>query len=137
MKSFMRHVPLAGLRTMGGKGLQLALIFGLALFAAGCGKKETPPPATNTPPAPQSAAPLTPVPSQTNPVAVPGADADLTVIQRLNQAAIGFRMQKQRYPGTVEELAAFAGIQLPAPPPGKKYAFSGRGLVILVDNSTK
>jgi hypothetical protein len=61
----------------------------------------------------------------------------LTELQKLNRAVISFRMQKQRHPGTVEELATFAGIQLPAPPPGKKYAFNSRGLVVLVDNKTK
>jgi len=137
MKTYMGHKPFVGLPAACGKALPLALVLGVALSVTSCSKKETPPPATNTPSAPQTNTPLTPVPSMTNSVVAPGTDADLTVIQRLNQAAIGFRMQKQRYPSTVEEVAAFAGIQLPAPPPGKKYAFNSRGLVVLVDNSAK
>ena len=75
------------------------------------------------------------MPSNAGPVVVPGADSDLSVIQQLNRAAIGFRMQNRRFPSTVEELAVFANIQLPTPPPGKKYAFDKRGFVVLVDKS--
>ena len=141
MKSFMDFGVCTRLKATFGRKLPFALTMAAALLAAGCGKKETP--ATNTSsgarnPAASNAepaiAPLTPVLSQTNPIVVPAADSDLSVVQQLNRAAIGFRMEKHRYPTTVEEVAAFAGIQMPTPPAGKKYILNRRGLVVLVDN---
>jgi hypothetical protein len=137
MKKFTGHVPFDWPQTTRDKGLQLALVLGVVMLVAGCGKKESPKPATATPPTPPSAAPVTPMPPPVNPGAAASADADLTVLQQLNRAVINFRMQKNRNPSSVEEVASAAGIQLPAPPPGKKYAFNGRGMVVLVDNSTK
>ena len=123
------------------------------MFAAGCGKKESPAPAATaatTPDAAQPtnqlatqvattppAAPATPRPAPVNLTATANGDGDLSALQQLNRAVIGFRMQHQRNPSSVEEAAAAAGIQLPPPPPGKKYAFNNRGLVALVDSSTK
>lgn len=144
------HVQSAGPQSVQGKGMQLALVLGVALFAAGCGKKEGPQPAANTPSAPQNpaqpatpnaapppAAPVTPPPPTADTAAGAKADADLPVLQQLNRAVMGFRMQYHRNPASVEELASSAGIQVPPPPPGKKYAFNKRGLVDLVDISAK
>jgi hypothetical protein len=55
----------------------------------------------------------------------------------LNRSVLQYRMQNHRNPTSVEELAAFAGVQVPPPPAGKKYVFNSRGLIVLVDNSTK
>lgn len=123
------------------------------MLAAGCGQKETPAPvvtatnpATNTPEAVQPAtqpvvtpavAPSAPQPVITNPTTSASNDGDLTALQQLNRAVIGFRMQHHRNPSSVEEITAATGIQLPPPPAGKKYAFNSRGLVALVDSSAK
>jgi hypothetical protein len=146
MKSYSGQVPFGGPQAMCRAGLQLALILTVALFAAGCGKKESPKPVVNAPPesqtatqaaAPNAAAPQTPLPAQANPTVASGVEADPGIIQRLNQAVMGFRLQKNRYPTSVEEVAAFANIQLPPPPAGKKYVLNGRGLIELVDNPAK
>ena len=157
MKAFSGSVRLVWRQSMRGKPLPLALVLGVVIvgiFAAGCGKKENPAPvatsiATNAtdatqqiPPTTQNAippatAPANPGPPQINLAASANADSDLSVLQQLNRAVIGFRMQNHRNPSSVEEAASAAGIQLPAPPPGKKYAFNNRGLVALVDISAK
>ena len=128
------------------KGLYLALILGVAMFAAGCGKKESAAPSATTAAPQQTATPETANPNTaaataTNrPVYIPSmsaADTGTPVLQQLNLSVIQYRMQNHRNPTSVEELAAFAGVQIPPPPPGKKYAFNKRGLIVLVDNSTK
>jgi len=134
------------------KALPVALI--LAAVVAGCGKKESATAATagtnNVPESTQAAAPSTgqpapnanPAPSAAKPPEIgvtvgPSTDSGLSSVQQLNRALLRFRMQNHRMPSSVEELASASGIQLPPPPPGKKYAFTGRGFVALVDNTAK
>ncbi len=147
MKRHSGHARFAGPGSTGRLGVPLALILGVALFAAGCGKKESPKPEANTPSASPNPAqpttpnaappPVAPAPAPADTAAGAKADADLPVLQQLNRAVIGFRMQYHRNPASVEELATTAGIQLPPPPAGKKYAFNKRGLIDLVDISAK
>jgi len=154
-------VPDARPQFVCGKGLQLVLVLSVALFAAGCGKKESPKPVTNAPAAPDTTQPATPTatttpttttptptapnantppptPSQPPPPPPPAvaqsSDANLPILQQLNRAMFRFQMANHRSPASVEELAAAAGIQLPPPPPGKKYAINGRKMVVLMDN---
>jgi hypothetical protein len=103
------------------------------MLATGCGKKETPAPAVTpgTTTNQQGRAPQVQVGTAAN------AENNLPIIQQLNRALLRYRMQNNRNPASVEELASAAGIQLPPPPPGKKYAFDKRGLVGLMDNPTK
>jgi hypothetical protein len=151
MKTFSDSVRLVWQQSTRGRVLPLALALGVAMFAAGCGKKESPAPAaintvTNTPDAAQPTTqtavtphvvPANPGPAQINLAASANAEPEVPALQQLNRAVVGFRMQYHRNPNSVEEVAAAAGIQLPAPPPGKKYAFNSRGLVALVDSSAK
>ncbi len=152
MKIIKRHLPFAWSQATRGQALQLALALGVVIFATGCGKKESPAPAAtnpaaNTPdaaqqttqPTPQGAVapPATPLPVQTNLGSSANGDGDVTALQQLNRAVIGFRMQHHRNPNSVEEISSASGIQLPPPPPGKKYAFNSRGLITLVDSSAK
>jgi len=128
----------------------MALVLVVGLLAAGCGKKASPKPAATPPPAPQNlaqptspnanpppAAPVTPPPPPVNAATAAKSDAELSTLQQLNRALMGYRMQYHRNPATVEELASAVGISLPPPPSGKKYAFNNRGLVDLVDISAK
>jgi len=134
--------------------LQIILILGIALLAAGCGKKESATAAavaaTNAPEAAQAAAPsdsqptpnVSPAPAVAKPPEIgvtvgPSTDSNLSSVQQLNRALLRYRMQNHRMPSSVEELASSSGIQLPPPPAGKKYAFTGRGFVALVDNTGK
>lgn len=145
MKTFSGSVRIVWHQLTHQKGLYLALIWGVAIFATGCGKKESGAPSATTA-APQqtatqeTAAATAPSHSGYNPptpAAMAAADKGLPVLQQLNRSVIQYRMQNHRNPTRVEEVAAFAGIQVPPPPAGKKYAFNGRGLIVLVDDSTK
>ena len=112
----------------------------LALAAAGCGKANTPPaPAaqsadsvTAATPAPTPAPAAQPVPMQT--VATTSSNNAPTSLQQLNRAMIGWMRQNHRHPQNFEDFASSANIQIPDPPPGKKYALNGRGFIVLVDN---
>jgi hypothetical protein len=134
MKTCSRLARIPWQQTICRNGLYLVLVGALAVFAAGCGKKQGPAPAA-TPNASTDAAAADTAsnrPAFTPPA--PSVDKNSPILQQLNRSLIGYRMQKHGNPSSVEDLAAFAGIQLPAPPPGKKYAFNAHGLVVLVDN---
>jgi len=152
MKTFSGSVRIVWHQLTRQKGLYLALIWGVVMFATGCGKKESPAPAANatapentiqqtTQDATSAAAPATtsgnagytPISA----TAAANANSGTPVLQQLNRSVLQYKMQNRRNPTSVEELAAFAGVQVPSPPPGKKYAFNGRGFVVLVDNPTK
>ena len=142
MKTFSGSVRIVWHQLTHQKGLYLALILGVAMFATGCGKKESAAPSATTAAAQQTATQETAAaaaPSRTGyipptPAATAAANTGLPVLQQLNRSVIQFRMQNHRNPTSVEEVAAFAGVQVPPPPAGKKYVFNGRGLIVLVDN---
>lgn len=123
----------------------LSLIITLA-FGAGCGKpqssrpKTVPSLATNSTPAPAATTPAltvepTAAPSTSQrPLTVPSnANSGLTTLQVLNRAMVNWTMQHHRRPQSFEEFASTANITIPDPPPGKKYAFGGRGWIVLVN----
>ena len=140
-------------------GLCLMLALSTAILAAGCGKKDAastpPPPATTTvtqtaaspetpaaataaPAAaaePANAGPVPPAPTMEPVTAAP--NNGMSFLQQLNRASITFKMQNRRNPSTPEELAAFAGVQLPPPPAGKNYAMNPKGYIVLVDAAKK
>lgn len=107
------------------------------MFAAGCGKKnqssETP-----APPPPVAAAqpaPATPPPTVANsePVAAASPTNGLPDLHPLNRALLDWIYQNNRRPASFEEFAASANIQIPPPPPGKKYIVDSRGIIILIN----
>jgi len=142
MKTFSGSVRIVWPRLTHQKGLHLALILGVAMFATGCGKKESAAPSATTAAPEQTAtqetaaatAPSPPAYVPPTPAATAAANSGLPVLQQLNRSVIQYRIQNHRNPTSVEEVAAFAGVQVPPPPAGKKYAFNNRGLVVLVDN---
>ena len=145
MKTFSGSVRIVWHQLTHRKGLYLALIWGVAMFATGCGKKESAAPSGTTAAPQQTAtqetaaatAPSPPAYIPPTPAATAAANNGTLVFQQLNRYVLQYRMQNHRNPASVEELAAFAGVQVPPPPPGKKYAFNNRGFIVLVDNSTK
>jgi hypothetical protein len=144
MKTFSGSVRIVWHQLTHQKGLYLALIWGvaIAMFATGCGKKESAAPSATTAAPQQTATQETAAATApSHPVYTPPAAANLDngkpILQQLNRSLLQFKIQHNRNPTSVEELAASAGVQIPPPPPGKKYAFNSRGWVVLVDNSTK
>jgi len=118
----------------------LLLLASAAVLVAGCGKKSGTPPAGQTPPVQstqsttEATAPVSTVNSQspgpaTN-VAAPNATPDLNA---LNMALRQWLMRNRRTPANFEEFAATAGVTIPPPPAGKKYAITKRMEVVLVD----
>lgn len=113
------------------------LVCATAWLAAGCGKQaQSPAPPAPAPqdtnasqPAP--AAPATPVNS--GPALAATATNATVDLRPLNQALMGWVYRNGRRPANFEEFAASAGIQIPPPPPGKKYSITGRGFISLVN----
>jgi hypothetical protein len=104
--------------------------------AAGCGKSNTPTTAT-PPPSDTTAAPPTTnlqVAVNPQPVAVANEDVPKPVMQAMNRALLGWMRANHRRPKTFEDFASSTDFQIPAPPPGKKYAFNERGFVVLVND---
>ena len=119
----------------------VALIWVVLLLVVGCSKSNNPPPttpspssdATNTPTASAAAAPITYSPAT---VATNASDTQ-TQLQTLNKAMIGWMIKNHRHPQNFAEFASSTDVQIPAPPPGKKYTLNQRGFITLVDNSTQ
>jgi len=90
----------------------------LIISCAGCTKKT-----------PSSATPNSQVTTQPATITT-NAAPDLRALNRkLIQCVIAARHGFK----TIDEFAAAANIQIPAPPPGKKYAFDKKGYIILVN----
>jgi len=87
-------------------------------------------PTPATPPTVANSQPQQPQPA----LATANATNATPDLRPLNQALIGWIVQNRRHPATFEEFAASADIQIPTPPPGKKYILNGRGLISLVNH---
>jgi hypothetical protein len=124
MKPLSGTVGFAGRRATPARVICLALILGAAMFTTGCGKKGAEPAAgaTATQPAGQGDATT----NTTN------AAPDL---RKLNHAMMQYVARNHHKPANIEEFAAKSGIEIPPPPPGKKYAMNSRGFIVLVDSS--
>lgn len=122
---------------------------GILLLLAGCSKKEAPAPVAASPTpetnvvAPASA-PATaatspgnmgtgPLPTPATPktiVTTNGTDAVLAQLTRaLHRTMIGRKLS-----GSFDEFVAISGVDVPPPPPGKKYAIDKHWHVVLVNN---
>ncbi|HEV2330228.1 MAG TPA: hypothetical protein VGY56_15710 [Verrucomicrobiae bacterium] len=121
------------------------LFFAFALsIAAGCGKSSSPPaanPQAAPPPANSVTVSSTPAPAPAE-LPIPQSttttnSTSLTTVQFLNRAMVRWMRTNHRHPRSFEEFASTANVQIPDPPPGKKYALNGRGFIVLVDNSTQ
>ena len=150
MKTVFDSAPLVRQPSTNPTGLCLMLVLGTAIFVAGCGKGKNAEPAATTA-APLSAtqentsSPTAPSPAAANPVADPQPppavvitdNAGAPVLQQLNRALIQFKFRNHRVPSSFEDFADNGNIQVPPPPAGKKYAIDGRGIIVLVDSSTR
>ena len=107
----------------------------LALLT-GCHKKTVatntaPPPSTESTQAVTTAGPPAPTPlADIPPPATPTPEPDLNF---LSMRLRDWIFANGRTPKNFDEFAATAHMQIPPPPAGKKYAFTQRMRVILVD----
>lgn len=121
----------------------------MAILAVGCHKAED---TTAAPPPAPVAAPAAPDANQGSATAaspMPPQGPDTTQMQMnpnaslvrtngepdlraLNRALLRWRMANQRKPSTFEEFAATAGVTIPPPPPGERYALAANGHITLV-----
>jgi hypothetical protein len=133
-------------RLSGWRPKTLPFLLAFVTMAAGCGKSgnqaAVPPPPTNSvtvsaTPAPAPAPAPRPMPMANPQPAITTNSGSLTTLQVLNRAMISWMRQNHRRPQSFEEFASTANIQIPAPPPGKKYGLNPRGFIILVDSSTQ
>lgn len=106
----------------------------LIFFAAGCGKKSNATDPAQSSATQQSTAPG-PAPTPAERVAIPPAengDINATLAQltkELRRTMVGRRLNRN-----FDEFVALRNLQVPPPPPGKKYAISQQWKVILVNN---
>ena len=113
---------------------------GGALLLAGCGKKETPPPAA-LPSAPAEPAdgnkktpvlPVAPRPSATLPVApvIPASAGAEESAAQLSVALHRYVIQTRTIPKTFEDFVAHYPVKFPPPPAGKKYVIEEGKVVV-------
>lgn len=115
-------------------------VLSVTCLLVGCGKgsksdASTPAtPATNGTSAPAQVQPSSPVPrapTQAAPSSAPQTDPNLG---QLTRGVRKWIVRNQRAPKSFEEFAASSGMQISAPPAGKKYSLDKRMNVILVDH---
>src|ERR1039458_8884943 len=104
MKTFSGSVRIVWHQLTHQKGLYLALILGVAMFATGCGKKESAAPLATTA-SPQETAthgtaaaapPSRPGYIPPTPAATAAANTGLPVLQQLNRSVIQYRIQNHQ-----------------------------------------
>jgi hypothetical protein len=136
----------SGCRSTHGWWYCLALAFGAAIFASGCGKGNSPGPAAGATPSPtqavQDSSPPTASAARVNSQPVPAAPATNVAsappdLRQLNQELIKWVVQNHQRPKSFEDFVARANVQVPPPPAGKRYVIDKRGFVALVDSSTR
>lgn len=121
------------------------LLSGLLLVSASCSKKEAPASVAVSPPAETNVnnasvpngAPSSPANTAPGPRPTPAAPVILTstndvlaqLTRELHRAMIGRKLS-----GSFEEFVAISHVQVPPPPPGKKYVISKKWRVVLENN---
>jgi hypothetical protein len=112
------------------------------LLVAGCGKSNSSassPPVVPSADAANASAAASNVSTPTSFASASATNADdsQTEVQTLNRALLGWMIKNRKHPQNFAEFASTANIEIPAPPPGKKYTLNQRGLIILVNNSAQ
>ena len=116
----------------------LGILLTVSALNTGCSKATNPAPvptadSTNSTPTASAA----PVPVQTpQPVVISSTNSQPN-LQTLNRALMAWMIKNHRHPQSFDEFASSAPIQIPNPPPGKKYTLNTRGFIILADNTTQ
>jgi hypothetical protein len=118
----------------------VALVGAVLLLVVGCTKSNNAQAAAPSSGATNSSATSSgsPTPVVYAPAAgVTNADNTQLELQTLNKALLGWMIKNHRHPQNFAEFASSTDIQIPEPPPGKKYALNPRGFIIFADNSTQ
>jgi hypothetical protein len=79
-----------------------------------------------------------PAPSHTEPpqLAAPsGADLQARDIHQMERVLVGWIISTHHRPNSFEEFVAATQIQVPPPPPGKKYVIAKNMHILLVDSN--
>jgi hypothetical protein len=117
------------------KTLGLILVAGIGLM--GCGKKPAPASSTPTPaPTDQAAAQSSPgaAPSQPMHPSASGVQSNGEPdLAELNRTLIHWIVRNRRGPSSFQDFASTAGVQIPPPPPGKKYVIGQNMHIQLVN----
>lgn len=106
----------------------------LVFFTTSCGKKSVPDESASSSANQPNTAPA-PAPTPSEPVTIKPADngdINATLAQlthELRRTMVGRRLNRN-----FDEFVALRNLQVPPPPPGKKYAISQQWKVILVNN---
>jgi hypothetical protein len=126
---FHRHEVGKTIGDTGDGSLLVALALAASLSFAGCGKKQT----SVTPAAPAesnanppSASSEMPAPA---PVVVSANPAGGVDLKELNHAYVAWIVQHRQAPKSFEEFIKLSGMQVPPPPPGKKYVIDHAGFI--------
>jgi hypothetical protein len=101
----------------------------LVLTAFGCKRQQSPPPSAPTSSPTQGTAEA--VPQGAPPQVLRPADAPPGEAINLDRELRRWILANRRPPKNFEDFAATAGIQIPPPPPGKKYVIDKSMHVIL------
>jgi hypothetical protein len=112
--------------------LCVAILCGSGLLGAGCHKKagNDAAAATNQP---QAEVPAAGAPSGTGGGRVPvAAPVPVKNASELDRALSNWVARNRRAPRNFEEFAATAGVNIPPPPNGKRYAIDKTGHVVLI-----
>lgn len=125
---------------------------GILVLLAGCSKKEAPAPVAAIPapdtnvvtpvsaPAAAAASPADtpgntgsgPAPTPATAVHITGTDTDSVLAQLTHE--LHRSMIRRKLSGSFDEFVAVSHVEVPPPPPGKKYAISKQWRVVLVNN---
>jgi hypothetical protein len=118
---------------------RLTVALSLALFVAGCGKGNKPPPSTATTNATQEENQRV-GPGQQTPQAPPSVAGQVTTappaepdLNQLTREVRRWIVRNKRVPQNFEEVFSGAQMQVPPPPAGKKYELNKQMKVILVN----
>ena len=112
--------------------LYVSILGGLALISASC-RKETGNKSAAATNQPQAEVPLAGANPGTGGGRVPvAAPVPVKNASELDRALTNWVARNRRAPRNFEEFAATAGVNIPPPPDGKRYAIDKTGHVVLV-----
>jgi len=114
-----------------------------AVLATGCSKDESAPGDTGStnaaqagaaavaPAAPPSPRGPGPMPAPARPAVIPDSGDQGAILAQLSTELRKYVVRTRSVPKNFEEFAAKSQVQVPSPPPGKKYAIKDQAVVLV------